>query len=232
MNAADILASARERADAADFPFVSVGQLPLRTHGLPDWWTEQGNLLFCTPDLDLPALHQYPGLPPITNARLCLAGAVGPDQLTMWGDGPTVLIGAGTRLPAGRIACGGGSTIVLGDNIGSTWAAQVDCRNGGLVLVGENGLWAGNIQIHSDDMHAISDSDGTRLNAFGGTVIVGPRVWLASEALLLNGTVIGSDTVVGARSIVKGPVPANSVCAGIPARVIRTETHWEFDDRP
>jgi maltose O-acetyltransferase len=46
-------------------------------------------------------------------------------------------------------------------------------------------------------------------------------VWLGGGAILLPGVRIGRNAVVGAGAVVTRNVPANTVVAGNPARVIR-----------
>jgi acetyltransferase-like isoleucine patch superfamily enzyme len=52
-------------------------------------------------------------------------------------------------------------------------------------------------------------------------VQIGSNVWIGSGCIILPGVTIGDDTVVAAGSIVTKDIPAGSVAAGVPARVIR-----------
>jgi len=52
-------------------------------------------------------------------------------------------------------------------------------------------------------------------------VEIGPGSWLGSGAVILPGTRLGRNTVVGAGSVVRGAFPDHVVLAGIPARVVR-----------
>jgi maltose O-acetyltransferase len=52
-------------------------------------------------------------------------------------------------------------------------------------------------------------------------VRIGNRVWCGTRVTILAGVHIGDDVVVGAGSVVVHDVPANSIVAGTPARVIR-----------
>lgn len=55
-------------------------------------------------------------------------------------------------------------------------------------------------------------------------VTIGSRVWLP-QATVLPGVTIGDDVVVAAGSLVSHDVPAGSLAAGIPAKVIRAQAY-------
>lgn len=52
-------------------------------------------------------------------------------------------------------------------------------------------------------------------------VVIGPNAWLGASVTVLAGVTIGADAIVAAGSVVTGDVPAGTVVAGIPAKVIR-----------
>jgi acetyltransferase-like isoleucine patch superfamily enzyme len=53
-------------------------------------------------------------------------------------------------------------------------------------------------------------------------VEIGVDAWIGAKATVLKGARIGVETVVGANAVVHGELPSRTVCAGIPARVIRS----------
>lgn len=53
-------------------------------------------------------------------------------------------------------------------------------------------------------------------------ISIGNRAWIGFNVIVLKGVTIGEGAVVGAGSVVTGDVPANTVVAGNPAKVIRT----------
>ena len=55
-------------------------------------------------------------------------------------------------------------------------------------------------------------------------VTIGDNVWLASNVVVCGGVTIGSDTVIGAGSVVTRDIPAGVLAAGNPCRVIRPLT--------
>ena len=53
-------------------------------------------------------------------------------------------------------------------------------------------------------------------------VKIGDDVWIGANAVILPGVSIGSGSIVGAGAVVSRDVPADTVVAGVPARVIKT----------
>jgi acetyltransferase-like isoleucine patch superfamily enzyme len=59
------------------------------------------------------------------------------------------------------------------------------------------------------------------MNKYGNVfapITIGSNSFIGVNAILLPGTKLGDNTIVGAGSIVKGEFPGNSVIAGVPAR--------------
>jgi len=52
-------------------------------------------------------------------------------------------------------------------------------------------------------------------------IIIGKNCWIGDGAVVLAGTEIGDNCVIGANSVLKGNFPANSLIAGVPAKLIK-----------
>lgn len=54
-----------------------------------------------------------------------------------------------------------------------------------------------------------------------GEVVIGERVWVGENAVILPGVHIGDGCIIGASAVVTKDFPANCVIAGNPAKIIR-----------
>lgn len=52
-------------------------------------------------------------------------------------------------------------------------------------------------------------------------VVIGDDAWIGAGAMILDGVTVGERAVIGAGSVVTRDVPADVVCAGVPARIVR-----------
>ena len=59
---------------------------------------------------------------------------------------------------------------------------------------------------------------------YGKAVTIGDNVWIGGNSVICPGVTIASNTVIGAGSVVTRDIPAWSVAAGNPCRVIRAIT--------
>jgi acetyltransferase-like isoleucine patch superfamily enzyme len=93
------------------------------------------------------------------------------------------------------------------------------------IEIGDDCLIADSVHIYDHD-HCCEDT--TKLISAQGyvtaAVVIGNNVWLGAKVTVLKGVTIGDGTIVGANSIVTRDLPANSICGGIPAKVIKLRT--------
>lgn len=70
--------------------------------------------------------------------------------------------------------------------------------------------------------------DGTLYDdEYGKPVTIGSNCWIASNVVITAGVTIGEGCVIGAGSVVTRDIPANSLAAGNPCRVIRKITEQD-----
>ncbi len=94
-------------------------------------------------------------------------------------------------------------------------------------VIGDDALISGGVWVRNHDMHAMHDlRSGAMLSRPQCDTVVERHVWLGQDALLLGAERIGMGTIVGARTLAKGTLPARVAVAGTPARVIREGVSW------
>lgn len=87
----------------------------------------------------------------------------------------------------------------------------------------DDDVWFGRDVFVSDASHGYQDPEtpiGLQLGA-KQPVTIGAGSWIGHGAIILPGTTIGRQVVVGAGSVVRGTVEDHAVVAGVPAKVVR-----------
>jgi acetyltransferase-like isoleucine patch superfamily enzyme len=140
--------------------------------------------------------------------------------------GAPVTVRIGPRVVGGKldIEVTNGGRLEIGAD--TTFETAVLVAQASALVIGEDCLIAGQVEIRTSDRHAIYDLDtGQRVNP-DRAIRIGDHVWLGKYVLVLKGATIGSGSVVGTRSLVTGTIPPLSTAAGSPARVLRSGTIW------
>ena len=89
--------------------------------------------------------------------------------------------------------------ITLGDNVHITQGVRFITHDGGTLLF----------------RNKVPDLEITK------PIILGDNVYIGNNVLILPGTKIGSNVIIGAGAVVSKDIPDNSVAVGVPARVIK-----------
>lgn len=120
--------------------------------------------------------------------------------------------------------------------VGKNFFANYNCciLDVGKVTFGDNCLLAPNVSIYTAG-HPIHPDARNSLYEYGIDVTIGNNCWLGGNVIVMPGVTIGDNCVIGAGSVVTKDIPAWSIAAGNPARVIRKITEedkqYYFKDR-
>ena len=97
------------------------------------------------------------------------------------------------------------------------------------IVVGTNCMFSNNIIVRTSDSHPIFDRvTKNRLNC-AKDVIIGDHVWVAPNAKLLKGAVVGSGSIIGSNALVTKEIPSNCLAVGMPAIVVRHNIEWSSE---
>ena len=112
--------------------------------------------------------------------------------------------------------------------VGKNFFANYNCTiiDVAKVKIGDNCQFAPNVSIYTAG-HPLHPVARNSLYEYGIEVTVGDNVWIGGNTVIMPGVHIGSNTVIGAGSVVTKDIPDWVVAAGNPCRVI-TEEDFEY----
>lgn len=128
--------------------------------------------------------------------------------------------------------CDYGSHIEVGKNLFMNYNCMIiDVAK---VTIGDNCMFAPNVAIYTAG-HPVHPVTRNSLYEYGVEVTIGDNVWIGGNSVVLPGVHIGSNTVIGAGSVVTKDIPDWVIAAGNPCKVIREITEedrkYYFKDR-
>lgn len=110
-----------------------------------------------------------------------------------------------------------GYNVIFGEN----FYVNFDCviLDSAPITFGENCMIAPGVHIYTAT-HPLN-AQHRQDNELAYPIKIGNDVWIGGKATICPGVIIGDNSVIGAGSVVVKDVPANTVVAGNPAKVIR-----------
>lgn len=139
--------------------------------------------------------------------------------------GPGFTTGYNCRFDLGGADTGGTTLTVgrdchMGDNVHIVATASV--------TIGDNCLMASKVFIsdtthgkYSGDDQSPPNTDPNRRPLHSKPVVIGSNVWIGENVCVLSGVTVGDGAIINANAVVTRDVPAATIVAGVPARVIK-----------
>lgn len=112
-----------------------------------------------------------------------------------------------------------GAELVLGSGFCNS-DVKIRCME--KIVIGDDVAIAHNVTIMDSDAHIVAGNE----KCYKKPIVIGNHVWIGAKATILKGVTIGDGAIVAAGAVVTKDVPAKSVVAGVPAKVIRNNVEW------
>jgi acetyltransferase-like isoleucine patch superfamily enzyme len=109
----------------------------------------------------------------------------------------------------------------IGNNFTLSYGSIIVCNKhveiGNFVMIGE-------YTSIRDTSHSFKSKDTPfcKQQDYSSSIILGNNIWIGRGCMLFPGTIINDNVIVGANSVIKGHLEANSVYAGSPAKKIKS----------
>ena len=143
------------------------------------------------------------------------------------GNNCTFITGKCCKFGGGVVSCReNGTSVIIGDRLDSQKGLSIDAMEGKKITISDRVLIAYNVEIRNTDGHSILDGDRKRTNVAQDTTI-GKHVWIGQGVVIMKGSVIPDECVVGAHSVVtKAFYNSNALLVGVPAEIKKTNITW------
>ena len=156
----------------------------------------------------------------VTLGDLCSIDATSKQGVVV---GDNVNIGPYCILQATGVLSNLGTGIYIGANSGI--GAFSFIGGGGGVHIGSDVIMGQYVSFHSENHNYSDASKPIRLQGVSRQGIkIDDNCWIGAKVTFLDGTHVGSGSVVAAGAVVRGKFEPNSVLGGVPAKVIKIRT--------
>lgn len=143
----------------------------------------------------------------------------------------TVLDIHGKIIFTGKAKIGHGSklsvhgTLEIGDKFQISAESSIICRKH--IKFGDRNLLSWENIIMDSDYHDIYDFNHKKINE-NAEIEIGDNVWIGCRNMILKGTKIGNNIIIGSNSTITGKFTReNSIVAGNPAKIIKENVYWK-----
>jgi len=165
--------------------------------------------------------------------KVIILGEINNCKVNIEGNDNDIYIGKGSVLLGSAITeLDDGNKIYIGENVGIQNNTRIVALEGKKITIGDNCSISYEVEIRNSDAHSLfmKSGDSYYRSNFASDITIGKNVWIAQQVLILKGTVIGDNCVIGAKSLVhKLVAPDNSLVLGMPSKVVKTEIKWSFE---
>lgn len=116
--------------------------------------------------------------------------------------------------------------IEVGSGVSMEGPSQLAACEGTSIIIGDDCMFSSQVNLSTTDSHAILDLEGNRINP-AKEIQIGNHVWIGQKTLVLKGSSVADNCIVGAYSLVnKKLTELNCIYAGHPAHKVKENISW------
>lgn len=148
-------------------------------------------------------------------------------NITIIGSNNLITISPNARINSTQVIIRGNHCKVsIGSNttFGSAYIVCMGYEN--YIQIGDECMFAENIEIWNSDSHPIFDEKKNLINP-SSPICIANHVWCGKGSKILKGVTIGSNAVIGMEALVTKNIAPNTINVGIPARTIQKGINWD-----
>ena len=129
------------------------------------------------------------------------------------------------------------TAIIINDSCTFGNNIELHANAGKKIIVGRDCMFSKDINVWAGDGHSIFDvntekninSTYDKQEHHRNQIVIGEHVWVANGVFLMHGTDIGSGSIIGANTVIKGIFPNNCSIVGNPSQIIKRDVAWSRD---
>src|SRR5690606_16914369 len=134
----------------------------------------------------------------------------------------------------GKIVSSNGGKVFIGKYAHLGPNSKIACINS--VYIGAYTGVGSNVSIVDNNYHPVNPEDRKFMrqtpegsfyrkwkHSDSKAIFIGENVWIGENSRILKGVTIGDNSIVAANTVVTKDVPANSIVAGNPGKIVKTD---------
>ena len=124
--------------------------------------------------------------------------------------------------PGARIEIGSNAILSLGNNVANSGGCTIECQKS--ITIGSDTIISWESLIMDTDFHRVQNLIDKSISDPQKSIVIGDNCWIGVRTLILKGTIIKKNTIIGAGSLVNKKFDKeNILIAGNPANMIKQD---------
>ena len=122
-----------------------------------------------------------------------------------------------------KIMIGPDASLIINNNTYINEFSRIQCRKS--IVVGKDCAISWNVDIIDSDEHQLMSTNN--FSEKYNQISIGNNVWIGLKAIILKGSVIEDNVIIGAAALVKGHCINSGLYVGVPCKLIKNNVKWK-----